>query len=233
MPFTVSAVFTFKDSASKNKFIEFCNGENGLSVTKSWKGCQSIECYESHENPRQIIIWQKWDTQQDQESYVKHRHDDGSFDFLGGLVECPPVIRPLRPVQFKTDEEQIESIIHDMCNKDHTVGNKHMSADCVFIRPSGNPLDVNGWNDMMENDDVTVESNELLTINKIRIEENMAFVCYTSHGKFNYKGTDNDDIAVFTSILNKIDGQWRVVFGQRSTGRKPDAEPPIFPEQVQ
>ena len=43
---TVSAVFTFKDAASKNKFINFCNGDNGLSVTRAWKGCQSIECYE-------------------------------------------------------------------------------------------------------------------------------------------------------------------------------------------
>ena len=44
-PHTVSAVFTFKDVASKNKFINFCNGDNGLSVTRAWKGCQSIECY--------------------------------------------------------------------------------------------------------------------------------------------------------------------------------------------
>ena len=32
---TVSAVFTFKDVASKNKFINFCNGDNGLSVTRA------------------------------------------------------------------------------------------------------------------------------------------------------------------------------------------------------
>lgn len=229
MSHTASAVFTFKDLESKNKFIDFCNGDNGLSVTRSWKGCQSIECYESHENPRQITIWQKWASPQDHESYVKHRHDDGSFDFLGGLIECPPVIQPLRPVNFTSDEDQIKSIVNDMCHKDHTVGNRHMHALCVFIRPTGNPLNVQGWNDMMENDDVKVESSQLLKINKIRISENMAYVCYTSHGKFTYKGVENDDVAVFTSVLEKSDGRWQVVFGQRSTGRKPDDKPPNFP----
>ena len=40
-PHNVSATFTFKDVESKEKFIEFCNGEKGLSVTRAWKGCQS------------------------------------------------------------------------------------------------------------------------------------------------------------------------------------------------
>ena len=47
---TVKAVFTFKDGGGKDKFVEFCNSENGLSVTRAWEGCQSIECYESSEN---------------------------------------------------------------------------------------------------------------------------------------------------------------------------------------
>lgn len=225
---TVSAVFTFKDNVSKNKFIDFCNGDNGLSITRGWKGCQNIDCFESQTNPLQMTIWQKWNSSADHESYMKFRHDDGSFDFLKELVASPPDINPLRPVNFSTDTEQIESIVRDMCHKDHTVGNRHMHEECLFVRPTGNPLDVQGWNDIMENDDVTVESNELLNINRIRISENMAFVCYTTHGKFNYKGTDNDDVAVFTSILEKSDGRWQIIFGQRSTGRTPDEKPPVF-----
>jgi quinol monooxygenase YgiN len=230
MSHTVSAVFTFKDLDSKNKFINFCNGETGLSVTRAWEGCQSIDCYESQVNPLQITIWQKWSGPAAHESYVKHRHDDGSFDFLGELISSPPEINPLQPVLFKTDAEQIEGIVQDMCNKDHTVGNKHMHGKCVFVRPSGNPLDVKGWNNMMSNDDVVVESNELLKINQLRINEKMAYVCYTTHGKFSYKGTSNDDVAIFTSVLEKSAGRWQVVFGQRSTGRKPTDAPPLFPE---
>ena len=228
-PHTVSATFTFKDMESKNKFIDFCNGETGLSVTIAKQGCQSIECYESHENSNQVTIWQKWDSQKDHENYVQFRHEDGSFEFLGELLESPPQIVPLRPVNFNTDEEQIKKVIEDMCHKDHNVGLKHMHDSCLFVRPTGNPLDMNGWNQMMNNADVTMESNELLKINKLEISGNMAYVCYTSHGKFNFKGTENNDVAVLTSVLQKIEGKWWVMFGQRSTGRSPEEEMPAFP----
>ena len=225
---TVKAVFTFKDQESKDKFIDFCNGDNGLSVTRSWEGCQSIDCYESVDNPMAVVIWQKWASKENHESYVKHRHDDGSFDFLGELIASPPEIVPLRPVVFKTDEEQIKEVVQDMCNKDHKVGMKHTHDDCLFIRPSGNPLNMEGWNAMMNNENVNVESNDLVSINKMRIVGDMAYVCYTNHGKFNYMGTENDDVAVLTSVLERVNGKWMVVHGQRSTGRSPSEAAPAF-----
>ena len=69
--YKVCAVFTLKDQEAKNKFIEFANGETGLSVTRGWKGCQSIEMYESRENTNKIVIWQRWDSKETQESYVQ------------------------------------------------------------------------------------------------------------------------------------------------------------------
>ena len=82
---TVSAVFTFKDSGCKNRFVDFCNGEKGLSVTRNFDGCQSIECYEKQDNANSIIIWQKWDSKEAHEAYVKFRHDDGSLTFWVNL----------------------------------------------------------------------------------------------------------------------------------------------------
>lgn len=225
---TVKAVFTFKDDESKDKFVDFCNGENGLSVTRAWEGCQSIECYESQENRRQVVIWQKWASKENQESYIKHRHEDGSFDFLGELIASPPEIVALRPVEMKTDRQKIEQVVKDMCNKDHMVGRKHMDKDCVFVRPTGNPLDMSGWDEMMTNTDVSVESNDLVKVNRLHVNGDMAYVCYTGHAKFNYKGTENDDVAVLTSVLERKDGVWKVVHGQRSTGRKPEDSPPEF-----
>jgi len=32
--YRVCAVFTLKDSESKDRFVSFCNGENGLSITR-------------------------------------------------------------------------------------------------------------------------------------------------------------------------------------------------------
>ncbi len=224
----VNAVFTFKDGESKNKFLEFCNGENGLSVTRSWQGCLSIECYEARDNPNQVTIWQEWEDSESHESYVKHRHNDGSFEFLHTLIQSPPEITALRPVNFKTDEEQVRDIVNDMCDKDHRLGMKHMSDECVFVRPTGNPLSKKSWDDMMNNEDVTVKSSQLLSVNKLTVYNDTATVCYTSRVKFNYKGTVNDDVAVFTNVLRKQDGVWKVVLGQRSTGRSPDDPLPHF-----
>ena len=228
MSHTVKAVFTFKDHSSRDKFIDFCNGPRGLDVTRGWDGCVSIDCYEVSDNPLEVVIWQKWKDHASHESYVKFRHDDGSFDFLGELISSPPVISGLRPLVFKNDEEQIRDVVHAMCNKDHTVGMRHCSDDCIFIRPTGNPLTMKQWDSMMGNSAVSVELQELVSIHKLRVVGNMAYVVYTNHGKFTYMGTENDDIAVLTCVLERVNGRWVAVHGQRSTGRSPSAVPPKF-----
>ncbi len=226
--YRICAVFSFKDQDCKNTFVDWCNGDNGLRVTRGWKGCQSLDMFESYENPNKVVIWQKWDSKELQESYIKHRHDDGTFDLLTPLMSSPPDINPIREMVMKTDEEQIKEVVQDMCNKDHRVGMKHTHNDCLFIRPSGNPLNMEGWNAMMNNENVNVESNDLVSINKMRIVGDMAYVCYTNHGKFNYMGNENDDVAVLTSVLERVNGKWMVVHGQRSTGRSPSEAAPAF-----
>ena len=225
---TACAVFTFKDKESKVKFIDFCNGPKGLSVTRAFDGCVSIECYEKHDNSLSIVIWQKWQSKSHHEAYVKHRHEDGSFTFLHDLIASPPDINGLSPLVMMSDEDQIKQIVEDMCNVDYKVGMKHMSDDCVFIRPSGNPLDKKGWEEMMTNDDVKVDSCKLVSVNKLTVCGCCAYVCYTQHGKFTYKGTQKNDVAVFTSVMKKTNGVWKVVQGQRSTGRKPEDPQPVF-----
>ena len=84
------------------------------------------------------------------------------------------------------------------------------------------------WDSMMGNTAVHVELQELVSINKLHVCGNMAFVVYTSHSKFTYMGNNNDDIAVLTCVLERIDGRWTVVHGQRSTGRSPDEALPNF-----
>ena len=226
--YRVCAVFTLKDQECKKRFIEFANGGNGLSVTRAAKGCQSLQMFESREDEMKLIIWQKWDSKEDQEAYIKHRHEDGTFEMIGEIVACPPDITPIKDMVMKTEEQKVRDVVEDMCNVDYKVGMKHMHDDCVFIRPSGNPLDKKGWEVMMTNADVKVESSKLVSINSLNICGCCAYVCYTQHGKFNYKGTENDDVAVFTSVLRKVDGKWMVVQGHRSTGRKPSDSQPQF-----
>ena len=225
--YRVCAVFTLKDQHSKDRFISFCNGENGLSVTRAFDGCQSLDMYEGNEDSNKIVIWQRWESKEKQEAYIKHRHEDGTFEMIGEIVACPPDITPIKDMVMKTNEDQIKNIVEDMCNVDYKVGMRHMSDDCVFIRPSGNPLDKKGWEKMMTNDDVKVNSSKLVSVNKLSICGCCAYVCYTQYGQFTYKGTENDDVAVFTSVMRKTNGVWEVVQGQRSTGRKP-SEPLPF-----
>jgi hypothetical protein len=104
----------------------------------------------------------------------------------------------------------------------------------VLIRPSGNPIGQKLWEEMQASEDVVPGSSELLSIEKIDIFEGtsvssgMAYAIFTSHSKFTYKGTHNDDVAVFIIVMKKIGNQWKIVSGQRSTGRKPDEPKPDF-----
>lgn len=224
---TACAQFTFKNSVSKGKFIDFCNGEKGLNVTRGWEGCHSVECYDRDGDDNIVTIWQKWESKEHHQSYVKYRHEQGDFDFLHTLISSEPDIFYLEPVNF-TDRDSIKSIIKDMCDTDWKKGRRHMSDDCVFIRPSGNPLNMEGWEKMMSNPNVNVESSKLLDIQRLSVSGDDAFACYTSHSKFSYMGKENDDIAVFSSVFHKDKGVWKVVHGQRSSGRKPCDEQPKF-----
>ena len=62
--YRVCAVFTLKDSESKDRFVSFCNGENGLSVTRAFDGCQSLDMFNGREEPNKIVIWQRWESKE-------------------------------------------------------------------------------------------------------------------------------------------------------------------------
>ena len=132
--------------------------------------------------------------------------------------------------QTENDETQIRNIISEMANMNgsQNPGRQHMADSCLFIRPSGNPLTMEAWDQMMNSEDVTMTGSSLVSVNKLEVDGNMAYACYTTHSKFNYKGNENDDIAVFTGVFQKRNGKWQLVHGQRSTGRTPDQDLPRF-----
>lgn len=71
--------------------------------------------------------------------------------------------------------------------------------------------------------DVNIKSGTLKSIDTIRVfaDDKAAVVTLTCHDQFEYKGTHNDDMAKFSVVLEKIDGEWKVVHGHRATGQKP------------
>jgi len=99
----------------------------------------------------------------------------------------------------------------------------------LFIRPSGNPMGEKIWTQMMGSDDVNQKFHNLLGINRyISIDDNNAVICLTTHAQFEYKGTPNDDVSVYTLVVSKASGSWKITHAQRSTGRKPDEAAPNF-----
>lgn len=130
----------------------------------------------------------------------------------------------------ESNEESLRLIIEEMTSmKDNKAGGRHhMDSECIFIRPTGNPLSMTQWDEMMNSPDVKMTSSKLLSINRLKVVGNMAYACYTTHSQFNYKGIDNDDIAVFTGVFEKNNGKWMMIHGQRSSGRSPKEELPQF-----
>ena len=132
-------------------------------------------------------------------------------------------------------EKAVSDLINDfvrlMNEKDYPEVMDMMSDDIVIVRPSGNPLTKEGWGNMLNSDDVVAKGSKLLNIHVIEGSEvgDMCYACYTTHSKFTYKGTENDDVAVFVVIFRKgNDNKWKMHYMQRSTGRKPSEPLPKF-----
>jgi ketosteroid isomerase-like protein len=114
------------------------------------------------------------------------------------------------------------------------------APEAIMIKPCGNPLGQKLWEERRLNKDIVHKSNELLSIDKMDVQSDdgtlsisagtrMAYAILTIHTKFIYKGTLNDDVAVYSIVLaKKSGGQWKIVHGQRSMGRKPDEPKPDF-----
>jgi hypothetical protein len=116
-----------------------------------------------------------------------------------------------------------------MTSKDETqVDNffdKFYATDMVFIRPSGNPMDIRSAKGMWLGDDVKTEAQALKSIDTVKILScGMAAVAtYTSHEKFTYKGSPNDDIAKYSMTFEKVGDKWTIVQGHRASGQPPAA----------
>jgi len=103
---TVSATFTFLNSEKKETFLNILNSMDGLSVTRLWPGCISIECYTVQDNENQVVLWEKWNQRSDHEAYMAMRKESGMFDLLDTLLAKPFEV-------LRLSEEMVASPLHD------------------------------------------------------------------------------------------------------------------------
>jgi len=101
------------------------------------------------------------------------------------------------------------------------------AGDVVIIRPSGNPLTLEGFGQMMGSGMVAGFSTELVSVDSARriCGGRAAVATATFRQKFTYGTTANDDMVLFSYTLTKSsDGSWKIAHGHRATGQKPKGE---------
>ena len=78
------------------------------------------------------------------------------------------------------------------------------TQDFLFIRPSVNPIDAKGFEQMIS-DDIIHEKSEITKIKKFEIlSDNIVICIFTLVSKFNYKGSLNGELPTVKSIFKKV-----------------------------
>jgi len=118
------------------------------------------------------------------------------------------------------DKETIISLLNEFANpkKMASFFLDNATPDFLFIRPSGNPIDAKGFEQMIT-DEIVQEKAEITKIHRLEfLSENIVMCIFTLGSKFTYKGTANDDLPTVTSIFKKVNNVWNIHWMQRSTG---------------
>ena len=93
------------------------------------------------------------------------------------------------------------------------------TKDFLFIRPSGNPIDSDGFKKMTLCGEVKDNYSEIIEIYKLEFLSDASAMCvFVMRENFEYKGIKNDDVALYTSILKKVKNKWMFSFIHRSSG---------------
>ncbi len=119
-----------------------------------------------------------------------------------------------------TDKETILSLLNEFANPEKMASFfiNNATSDFLFIRPSGNPINAEGFEKMISGD-VVQEKAEITKLHRLEfLSDNVAVCIFTLGSKFTYKGTPNDDLPTVTSIFKKVDNIWKIYWMQRSTG---------------
>ena len=118
------------------------------------------------------------------------------------------------------DKETIISLLDEFANpkKMASFFNDNATPNFLFIRPSGNPINAKGFEQMITGD-IVQEKAEISKIHRFEfLSENIVICIFTLGSKFIYKGIPNDDLPTITSIFKKVDNVWKIYWMQRSTG---------------
>ena len=82
---TVHALFPCQ--AGKGvELLSILRSAQGLTATRAFEGCESIEAYTDADNPDNIVLWEKFATRANHEAYLAWRIETGLLDALGSIL---------------------------------------------------------------------------------------------------------------------------------------------------
>jgi len=114
------------------------------------------------------------------------------------------------------DKETIISLLNEFANpkKMASFFVNNATSDFLFIRPSCNPINAKGFEQMITGD-IVQEKAEITKIHRFEfLSENIVMCIFTLGSKFTYKGTLNDDLPTVTSIFKKVNNVWKIPWMQ-------------------
>ena len=117
--------------------------------------------------------------------------------------------------------DEILSLLENLAAAEyyHEFLRENGTKDFLFIRPSGNPIDSDGFKKMTLCGDVKDNYSEIIEIYKLEFLSDASAMCvFVMRENFEYKGIKNDDVALYTSILKKVKNKWMFSFIHRSSG---------------
>ena len=118
-------------------------------------------------------------------------------------------------------QDEILSLLENLAAAEyyHEFLRENGTKDLLFIRPSGNPIDADGFKKMTLCGDVKDNYSEIIEIYKLEFLSDASAMCvFVMRENFEYKGIKNDDVALYTSILKKEKNKWMFSFIHRSSG---------------
>ena len=104
---------------------------------------------------------------------------------------------------------------------------ENATEDFLFVRPSGNPIDANGFIEMKASGDLSNDGyTDVLKIHRREfLSDKVVFFAFTLRSSFVYKDIQNTDLATVTTIIKKINNDWKFAWMQRSSG---DSDPLLW-----
>ena len=78
------------------EFLEILRG--ALVDTRKRQGFQSITVHKDQDKPGRTLLWERWDTRADHESYIAWRMETGFMEALGPFLSGEPIFSYLDDV---------------------------------------------------------------------------------------------------------------------------------------